>query len=136
MPFILAYHFVLGKILSFAFLYRSLAATPEKVIGMVSEPLNMNFAEERVFGYFVQFIGNLNPDEPCLLSRFITGSSVVLDEKIDIAFNGTTGASRFPFAQTCRPVIVLPSTLLKCCPSASYTHCLKYSESLVQSQDM
>ena len=77
---------------------------------MVSEPLNMNSAEERVLGYFLQFIGNLNPDELRLLLRFITGSSLVLDEKIDVAFNDTSGASRFPFAQTCSPVIVLPST--------------------------
>lgn len=91
-------------------LYRSLAATPEKVIGMVLEPLNMNSAEERVFGYFLQFIGNLNPDELRLLLRFITGSSVVLAEKIDVAFNRTSGATRFPFAHTCSPVIDLPST--------------------------
>lgn len=91
-------------------LYRSLTATPGKIIGMVSEPLNMNSGEQRVFGYFLQFIGNLNPDELRLLLRFITGSSVVIAEKIDVAFNATSGLSCFPFAHTCSPVIELPST--------------------------
>ena len=37
-------------------LYKSLDATLGKVIGMISEPLNMNSAEQRVFGYFLQLM--------------------------------------------------------------------------------
>jgi len=91
-------------------LYKSLDATPEKVIGMISEPLNMNSAEQRVFGYFLQFIGSLSPDELRLLLRFITGSSVVLAATIDVTFNATSGLARFPIAHTCSPAIELPST--------------------------
>ena len=90
-------------------LYKSLA-TPGKVIGMILEPLNMNSAEQRVFNYFLQFIGSLSPDELRLLLRFMTGSSVVLADTIGVTFNATSGMSRFPIAHTCSPAIELPST--------------------------
>ena len=45
-----------------------------------------------------------------MLLCFITGSSVVLADTIDVTFNATSGLSRFPIVHTCSPAIELPLT--------------------------
>jgi len=54
----------------------------------------MNSTEQKVFDYFLQFIGSFNLDELQLLLHFITGSSVVLADTVDVTFNATSGLSR------------------------------------------
>lgn len=91
-------------------IYKSLNGSPDKVIERILEPPEMSANEERVFGYFMQFIGSLDLDELRLFMRFITGSSVMLNTGIRVIFNGSTGAARLPIAHTCSPAIELPST--------------------------
>ena len=56
-------------------IYKLLIESPVKVIERILEPPEMS-TNERVFGYFIQFIGSLDVDELMLLMHFITGSSV------------------------------------------------------------
>ena len=44
-------------------LYMAINATPEKVLGMLEEPVFNNEAESKVFGYLQQFIGNMKSNE-------------------------------------------------------------------------
>ena len=91
-------------------IYKLLIGSPEKVIESILKPPEMSTNEERVFGYFTQFIGSLDVDELRLLMHFITGSSVMLNTHIGVIFNGCTGAARLPIGHTCSPAIELPST--------------------------
>lgn len=65
-------------------LYKALTATPSSVLRMILEPVAMNVAEERVYGYLISFVGNLRLEELRLFLRFITGSSVCIDKKIEV----------------------------------------------------
>ena len=65
-------------------LYKALTATPSSVLKMILEPVAMNVAEERVYGYLISFVGNLRLEELRLFLRFITGSSVCIDKKIEV----------------------------------------------------
>lgn len=49
--------------------YMSFNGSPEKVLERILEPPEINASEERVFGYFMQFIGSLDLDELRLLKR-------------------------------------------------------------------
>ena len=91
-------------------IYKSLSRSPEKVIERISEPPEMSVNEERVFRYFMQFIGSLDLDELRLLMHFMTDSSVMLSTEIGVIFSGSTGVARLPIAHTCSPAIELPST--------------------------
>lgn len=82
-------------------LYKALTTTPSSVLRMILEPVAMNAAKERVYGYLISFVGNLTLEELRLFLRFITGSSVCIDKKIEITFNNLTGAARRPIAHTC-----------------------------------
>ena len=53
------------------------------MIERVVEPPKMSINEERVFGYFMQFIGSLDIDELRLLMCIITGSLVMLNADIN-----------------------------------------------------
>lgn len=68
----------------------------------------MNAAEERVYGYLTSFIGNMKLEELRLFLRFITGSSVCIDKKIEITFNNLSGAARRPIAHTCTCILEVP----------------------------
>ena len=58
-------------------IYRSLNGRPDKLIKRLIEPEEMSSNEERVYEYFVQFIGSLDVDDLRLLMRSITGSSAI-----------------------------------------------------------
>ena len=47
-------------------------------------------------------------EELRLFLRFITGSSVCIDKKIEITFNNLTGAARRPIAHTCSCMLEIP----------------------------
>ena len=64
-------------------------ATPEKVLGMLEEPVFNNEAESKVFGYLQQFIGNMKSNELCCFLQFTTGSSALMAEPILVTFNST-----------------------------------------------
>ena len=91
-------------------LYKSLDATPARVMEMIAEPEEMNSAQERVFGYLIQFVGSLKRDDLRLFLRYVTGSSVVIAEQICVVFNATSVLSRLPVGHTCNATIELPYT--------------------------
>lgn len=64
------------------------------------EPLFKNPSEECVYGFLVQYIGNLRRDGVRDFLRFVTGSSALVND-INIYFNGLEGLSRRPMAGTC-----------------------------------
>jgi len=62
-----------------------------KVLEIIEEPIECNPCEMRVSNYLQQYIGNMRKDEVRRFLRFTTGSSVLIAERITIAFNGATG---------------------------------------------
>ena len=82
-------------------LYLSLTASPSKVVEMLVEPLALNPAQERVFGYLVQYVGCMKINEAQRFLRFVTGSSVCLANVITVEFNGLSGLARRPIGHTC-----------------------------------
>ena len=90
-------------------LYSSLTASPAKVVDMLVEPVAANPAQERVFGYLVQYIGSMKISEVQRFLRFVTGSSVCLTGGITIEFNGVSGLGRRPFGHTCPNTLEISS---------------------------
>ena len=82
-------------------LHHRLTATPSKVISKLDLSEASNPSEERVCGYLMTMIGNMQPLELRLFLRFITGASVCIAPKIEITFNSLSGLARRPIAHTC-----------------------------------
>ena len=91
-------------------IYMCMSATAEKVLDIIEEPIECNPCEMRVFNYLQQYIGNMRKEEVRRFLRFTTGSSVLVAERITIAFNGATGLSRHPVGHTCPCLLELPTT--------------------------
>ena len=91
-------------------LYMAINATPGKVLALFQEPTLASEAEQRVFTYLQQFVGNMKVDELRSFLRFTTGSSALMAENIIVTFNSTTGMARRPIAHTCGCVLELPSS--------------------------
>ena len=89
-------------------LYKALNATTSAVLRVVEEPFDMNYAEERVFGYLLSVIGSLKQNELRLFLRFVTGSSVLIAKVIKVTFNNLSGLARRPTSHTCDCQIELP----------------------------
>ena len=68
--------------------------------------------EERIYGYLVCMIGNMNVNEDRNFLCFVTGSSVCSSTGITITFNSLSGLGRRPIAHTCDYVLELPSTYM------------------------
>ena len=89
-------------------LYKALNATAERVLGLIEEPAAMNSAEKRLISYLISYVSNSRQDDLRLLLQFVTGSSVLLGESIQVVFNNTEGLARSPTAKTCSCTIELP----------------------------
>ena len=87
-------------------LYMAINATPGKVLALFQEPTLASEAEQRVFTYLQQFVGNMKVDELRSFLRFTTGSSALMAENIIVTFNSTTGMARRPIAHTCGCVLM------------------------------
>ncbi len=82
-------------------LYCSLTASPSKVVDMIVEPTASNPAQERVFNYLIQYVGNMKVSEVQRFLRFVTGSAVCLSVYITVQFNSLSGFGRRPISHTC-----------------------------------
>lgn len=82
-------------------LYKALNATTTTVLKLIAEPPEMNPAEDRIYSYLLTFVGNMKNNELRLFIRFVTGSSVVVAQKINISFNNLSGFARRPICHTC-----------------------------------
>ena len=89
-------------------LYKALNATSASVLRLIESPEDMNFAEDRVFRYLLTFVGSAKTDQLRFFLRFVTGSSVLIDERITISFNNLTGLARRPISHTCDCGLELP----------------------------
>ena len=69
-------------------LYFSLSATPGRVLDVMEEPLFMNLAQERVYGYP---IGNFSLENTHIFLRFVTGNEVLTATPIQGANGSTCG---------------------------------------------
>ena len=76
------------------------------------QPEFKSMNEERIYGYLVCMIGNMNVNEGHNLLRFVTGSSVCSSTGITITFNSLSGLGRRPIPHTCDCVLELPSTYM------------------------
>ena len=90
-------------------LYTCLTATPWKVLEVLEEPQFLNPAQERVYGYLRQFIGNMKADEVRNFLRFVTGSSVLSYKSVTVVFNNLSGLARRPIAHTCDNCLEIPT---------------------------
>lgn len=89
-------------------IFNALNATAADVLDAIKEPANFcNNAEATVFGYLLQYVGNMKDEEVKNFLRFVTGSSCLVSAKIEVAFNGLCGTSRRPIAHTCNSVLEL-----------------------------
>ena len=61
-------------------LYSLYKASPSKILELTEEPTFDNPAQQRVFHFLCDFVGNMRMDESRTL-RFVTGSSVCLAKK-------------------------------------------------------
>ncbi len=104
------YHGFLNKfsVIELFELYKVLNATPSSVLEVVDEPVTVNSAQNRVFGYLKTYIRGSKQEELRLFLRFVTGSSVLLAKHIVISFNNLTGLARRPISHTCNCMLELP----------------------------
>jgi hypothetical protein len=91
-------------------LYVALSVTPLSVLGMISECDDTDANYSRVLGYMKTFIGNLEQTDLRNFLRYVTGSSVRVDEEITVTFNKLSGLARRPVSHTCSNVLELPVT--------------------------
>ncbi len=70
----------------------------------------LNANEERIHGYLKSLIGNLSNIDLRNFVRFVTGSSVLLNNKITVSFNSLGGLARRPIAHTCSYILELSTT--------------------------
>ena len=77
---------------------------------MIKEPDFINRAQETVFGYLLSYIGNMKSNEVRHFLRYVTGSSALVVDAINVRYNGLSGFSRRPISHTCTSVLELPTT--------------------------
>ena len=88
----------------------------------------MNSTEERVYGYLIQFIGSLKPDDLRCFLQFITGSSVLLSTDISVVFDAASGLSRVITSHTCSGTIKIPTTYVTYLDFVHDFHCILDSD--------
>lgn len=89
-------------------LYKNLEPTPRKVIGVLEFPNDMNTAESTVSKHLQRFIKDLDKQKLSDFLRFVTGSNLLVREKISVRFVELQGLARRPVAHTCGCVLELP----------------------------
>ena len=89
-------------------LYKSLTVSASKILSVLVFREFRNPAEERVSGYLVDMIGNMTDTKLQDFLQFMTGSSVLITNKVNIEFNGLSGLARRPIAHTCDEMLELP----------------------------
>ena len=87
-----------------------LNGTPAQLIADIDEPLTMNRAQQRTFGFLISYIGNLNMKSIRLFLRFVTGSAVRIGKDITVEFNSLFGLESQPIVHTCTCTLELPIT--------------------------
>ncbi len=93
-------------------LFKAMNATASSMLKILEEPEFCNKAEQRVFNFFATFIGSCHNNDLRSLLRFITGSSVILNNEISVSFNSLSGLARRPISHTCSCLIELSTSYM------------------------
>ncbi len=92
-------------------IYTSSNVSQASVLKMITDDQDyLNANEERIHGYLKSLIGNLSNIDLRNFVRFVTGSSVLLNNKITVSFNSLGGLARRPIAHTCSYILELSTT--------------------------
>ena len=93
-------------------MYNNHSVTPEKICDLLLQPEFKSMNEERVYGYLVCMIGNMNVNKCHNFLRFVTGSGVCSRTGITITFYSLSGLGRRPIGHTCDCVLELSLTYM------------------------
>ena len=72
-----------------------------KVPEVLDQPHFIHSAQERVYGYLRQFIGNIKMGEVRNFLRFVTAGSVLANSTINVTFNALGGLAHVTTAWNC-----------------------------------
>ena len=89
-------------------IYKASNSSASNVLQVLEEPPFSDELQSSIYGYLLQYIGNMQPHDVRKFLRFVTGSSALIVDKISITFNGLSGVARRPIAHTCSCVLELP----------------------------
>ena len=90
-------------------LYDTLKPTTKKVLEMLAAQPNTE-AERDAFKFLQRYIRGLDNTKLIQFLRFTTASDILTTNKLEVAFTKLEGVGCRPIAQTCGPVLELPST--------------------------
>lgn len=82
-------------------IYKALNASTSSVLKLIKEPTILNSAEQRIYSYLTTYVGNMKCNELRNFLRFVTGSSVMVAQPINISFNCISGFVRRPISHAC-----------------------------------
>ena len=91
-------------------IYVAMSVSRTKVLNLIEGCTTCNPEEERVLSYLRQLVGDMHLNDLRLFIQFITGSSVLTAEGINITFNSSTGLGRRPLSHTCSCTLELSTT--------------------------
>ena len=77
---------------------------------MLVEPILEDPGQAAEYNYLLQYVGNMKQGKLSNFLRFVTGSSAIIVDSIEVGFNGTSGFGRAPKSHTCTSVLELPTT--------------------------
>ena len=89
-------------------IYKTLTVSSTKILDSFDPPDCMYPAENRVYEYLQDMIGNMPSDSLQKFLRFTTGSSILVVKQIHIQFNRLEGLQRRPISHTCDCMLELP----------------------------
>lgn len=110
-------------------IYKALQASPAKVLAMLNDVSTVNQSQDRVYGYLLQYVGNMREDEVRNFLRFVTGSAVCSSRPINVTFNSLDGLARRPLGYTCNCTLELPITYV------SYHEFITEFKSVLENED-
>lgn len=85
-------------------LYAKLYPSPDKVMELLQpngDYVPLTARRERVFEFLRRYVRGLSRDKVPVFLQFVTGSSLVLVPRIEVAFTTLSGIQRRPIAHTC-----------------------------------
>ena len=85
-------------------LYAKLYPSPDKVMELLQsngDYMPLTARRERVFEFLRRYVRGLSRDKVPVFLQFVTGSSLVLFLRIEVAFTTLSGIQRRPIAHTC-----------------------------------
>ena len=89
-------------------LYKNLLPTNRKALNILKFPEILSADENQVSNHLRRFVRELDPCTLRKFLRFCTGSDLLINNSVEIAFVNVTGLARRPMAHTCSCLLELP----------------------------